>query len=191
MFKSAHLETNSSFIHCMLWTTHPKYGIGPHQMEITKRSNNHSFTECSRGPVENLIKGPHKDVLQCPSSKLYRLSWCPICQSLSWHLMPSLDAKIMYVKYQQMNSGREFFWEQSKTTHFVPFPGWEHEVIMRKFHIWNLPDAQDPKHELWMCGPWQQLRAVEQHCSCRSEGKQVQGKNIFLCLVHTCHSLLV
>lgn len=142
----------------MLWTTPPKYGRGPHRMEITKRNNNHSFTEFSRGPVENLIKGPQKDV--CPSSKLYRLSWCSICQSLSWHLMPSLDAKIMYVKYQQMNSGREFFWKQSKTTHFVPFPDWEHEVIMRKFHIWSIPDAQDPKP--WAMDVWAMAAA---HCS--------------------------
>lgn len=128
----------------------------------------------------NLIKGPLEDVLQCPSSKLYRQSWCQICQSLSWHLMPSLDTKVMYVKYQQMNSGRKFFWEQSKNTHFVPFPGWDHAVIMRKFHIWNPPDAQDPKHELQMCGPWQQLSAEEQHCSCQSEVKEEQGKNIYL-----------
>lgn len=29
--------------------------------------------------------------------------------------MPSLDAQIIYVKYQQMNSGRELFCEQSET----------------------------------------------------------------------------
>lgn len=36
---------------------YPKYGIGPLLMGITKRNNNHSFTEYSRKPVENLIKG--------------------------------------------------------------------------------------------------------------------------------------
>lgn len=52
-----------------------------------------------------------------------------------------------------------------------------------------MPKTQN--HELWMCGPWQQLITVEQHCSCWSEVKQVQGKNISLCLFDTCHSLLV
>lgn len=60
-------------------------------------------------------KRPCKAVLQCSNSELYRWSQSPICQSLSWQLMPSLDAQIIYVKYQQMNSGRELFCEQSET----------------------------------------------------------------------------
>lgn len=159
-------------------------GIGPHQMGITKRSNNHSFAECSRGPIENSIKSLVKLYYNAlahnwtGSLNAQYVRACPAPNSSALQMQ-----RLYALHINKRKVGENSFGNSLK--HFVPFPGWGHAVTMTQPRVWNPHDAQDPEYDPPMRGLWQEPR------SCQLGINQMLWKNTSLCLVNTCHSLLV